>query len=106
MGAMMADDKDGPFGKTAAGELAADPGAGENIAAPSQAAAQDGLEGVEAPVASPALGPQKAEKLKKSSSAPGLVAALIVGALGGFGGAYGLRYLDFAAGSRPRRPHC
>ena len=98
---MMADDKDGPFGKTAAGELAADPGAGENIATPSLAAAQDGPEGTEAPVASPAPGPQKPEKLKKPSSAPGLVAALIVGAIGGFGGAYGLRYLNSLQGPDP-----
>jgi hypothetical protein len=109
LGATMADDKDGPFGKTAAGESAADPGAGEKTDAAPLAAAQDPDEGpaafergaagaAEATVASPAPGPQK---LKQPSRAPGWAAALIIGALSGFGGAYALRYVDALQGPDP-----
>ncbi len=97
---MMADDKDGPFGSAAAGESAADPGAGEKIDAASPFAAQDGGEEAEAPVASPADA-RKAEKVKKPSSAPGWIAAFVIGALGGFGGAYALRYVDALQGPDP-----
>ncbi len=38
--------------------------------------------------------PRKLQKEKKPSAAPGLAAALIIGALSGFGGAYALRYVD------------
>jgi hypothetical protein len=97
----MADDKDGPFGKTAAGESAADPGVGEKTDDGSLSAAQDGGEGAEASVASTATGAQKAEKVKKPSSAPGWIAAFVIGALGGLGGAYALRYVDALQGPDP-----
>jgi hypothetical protein len=52
----------------------------------------------QSPLAPSASGPQKIQKVKKPSAAPGLAAALIIGALSGFGGAYALRYVDALQG--------
>jgi hypothetical protein len=98
---MMADDKDEPFQRTAADVTSADQGA--LIAASSAAQAPDEGSGSEQIAASaPEIGrAAKPDKPKRPSTASGLAAALIVGAIGGFGGAFALRYFDTLQGPDP-----
>lgn len=81
----MADHKDEPFEAAAGDETAAEP--------PRPVVAEP-----EAPAASTAGVAGKPERLKKPSRAPGWIAALFIGALGGFGGAFALRYIDALQG--------
>ena len=97
----MADDKDDPFGKSHAGETAAEPGAEEKIDGASRSAAQDPDDAAGALAGAASPGPQNTERVKKPSRVLGLAAALIVGAIGGFGGAFALRYIDALQGPDP-----
>jgi hypothetical protein len=95
MGATMADEKNEPLATKEASQTAAETGGDEKVDAAFASAELHPGEAEPAPSASP---PQK---VKRPSRAPGWLAAFIIGALGGFGGAYALRYVDALQGPDP-----
>jgi hypothetical protein len=91
----MADEKNEPLEMKEADQTAGETGGEEKVDAASASAAQRLGEAEPAPSAA------LPEKTKRPSGAPGWLAAFVIGALGGFGGAYALRYVDALQGPDP-----